>query len=279
MEPSPMSFHRQITWLLLLAGNVAAAQNKPDCENKAFQDSLIVKYVEKNARIFHQTSPEYQLCCDSALAICSKLAYAWQQKSVSYMKRGMYEKGMEYLNKAVESNPGRWLAYRGFMKCVFMKDYGAALKDFEMSEKMLPGGYEMEHSYIFWLGICHKELGHLKPAHEYLSRCVDFNKPPGETHFNNWLYFGILNLQMKNYAVAEKSLKNCLAYYKKLPEANYYLALTYKATQKSPLLWKASLQKALEGYQEGFRLNEDNEVYVNYPDQISRYEIEAALKE
>ncbi|HEX4375361.1 MAG TPA: tetratricopeptide repeat protein [Puia sp.] len=101
------------------------------------------------------------------------------------------------------------------------------------------------------------------------------NKEP--LHFNTLLYTGILYYEMKDDSKAKAYLTRCLERYNQLPEANYYLALTYKR-QGNKELEKKYLEMAKQSLKDKYSMNEDNLYYANYPHQIKLYEVEKELE-
>lgn len=71
-------------------------------------------------------------------------------------------------------------------------------------------------------------------------------------------------------------MQQCLRQYASHPDANYYLGLTYRRLGDEQ---RASqhLRAAGQALAKGYRLNEDNMYYANYPHQITAYEIQQAL--
>ncbi|HEX8658484.1 MAG TPA: tetratricopeptide repeat protein, partial [Hymenobacter sp.] len=94
----------------------------------------------------------------------------------------------------------------------------------------------------------------------------------GEIHFNTLFYAGVVALKKRQYSQAQAYLVRCLKAYAQHPEANYYLALVCRAQgQVAPALqYLEAAQRALVG---GYRINEDNIFYANYPAQITEYEV------
>ncbi len=82
---------------------------------------------------------------------------------------------------------------------------------------------------------------------------------------------------MKDNDRAKEYLQKCLAIYKELPDANYYLALLYKRENNSELKNKYLLI-AKQAKLKGHDLNEDNVYYAYYPHQITLYEINQELQ-
>ena len=251
-----------------------------DCSSKAYQDTLVARYLDRGAHRISYLDPRWAQYCDSLIAACPNIAYAYQQKAMPLIKCGDYAQAFPLIDKAVALDANKWLAYRGFLKCIFAKDYAGALPDFRRVAQLKPNGREMDHTYAFFAGLCNLELGHYKQAE------ADFNEDmrlqsgangQGEIHFNTLFYAGRVALQRQQYAQAQALLERCLKAYAQHPEGNYYLALAYRAQGKEELARQHldAAQRALMG---GYRLNEDNIFYANYPGQITEYEVTQALR-
>ena len=270
--------------LLLLArlgcGQAAPAKLADKCRSKRYQDSLVTKYIENGAHKYSYNDPRWAQYCDSLLAVCSNVAYAYEQKAVPLIKDGKYAEAFALEDKAAELDPQAWLAYRGFLKCIFTKDYEGAISDFQQVARLKPGSREMDHTYLFFEGLCNLELGNYQRAEANFKEDIRQQKGPGgqqAVHFNTLFYVGVLYLEMKNYAQAQRYLAQCLKAYPQHPEANYYLGLTEQAKgdREAARRYLLAAQKALAS---GYRLNEDNIYYTNYPRQITDYEIRQALR-
>lgn len=263
------------------SGQVAAPANLLDkCGSRRYQDSLVTRYIENGAHKYSYNDPRWTQYCDSLLAVCPTVAYAYQQKAVPLIKDGKYAEAFALENRAAELDPQKWLAYRGFLKCIFTKDYAGAILDFQQVARLKPGSREMDHTYPFFEGLCNLELGNLQRAEVNFKEDIRQQKGPGgqqDVHFNTLFYVGVLYLELKNYAQAKSCLAQCLKAYPQHPEANYYLGLTYQAQgdKTTARRYLAAAQKALAS---GYRLNEDNIYYANYPRQITDYEIKQALQ-
>ncbi|SFQ50842.1 tetratricopeptide repeat protein [Hymenobacter arizonensis] len=274
---------------LLGVAQVGHAQQQPaqdqaalakDCSNKVYQDSLVARYLDRGAHRVSYLSPQWAQYCDSLIAACPTIAYAYQQKAMPLIKCGDYAKAFPLIDQAVALDVNRWLAYRGFLKCIFTKDYAGALTDFRRVAQLKPQGREMDHTYAFFMGLCNLEMGKYKDAEADFAEDMRLQLGAdgrGEIHFNTLLYAGVLALKKKQYPQAQTHLERCLKAYSQHPEANYYLALAYQAQGKPALARQhlAASQRALIG---GYRLNEDNIYYANYPGQITEFEVIQAQK-
>lgn len=274
-----------LSLFLLLPGPAAAQQAAPapppaDCGSRAYQDSLVARYLERGAHRVGYLDPRWAQYCDSVIARCPNVAYAYQQKAVPLIKDGQYAAAFALEDQAVALDPRAWLAYRAFLKCIFSKDYAGALLDFAAVEKLKPNSREMDHTYPFFAGLCHLELGQLAQAEADFRRDEQQQRGPrgqGDVHYNSYFYQGVVQWEARHYALAAQALRQCLTQYPRHPDANYYLALTLRA-QGQPAEATRYLQVARAALAAGYRLNEDNIYYANYPHQITAYEVEQALR-
>lgn len=257
---------------------------KCDCSSKAVQDSLIERYLDNGAEKlpYMYNDPAWQSYCDSLLVICPEIAYGYRQKAIPCIKNGDYEKAFALNNRAVELAPKEWTAYRGFLKCIFTKDYEGAIIDFQKAQQLLPGGYEMDHTYLFYEGLCNLELGNYSKAEENLKQDIIIQTGGGiekekDAHFNSLLYLGIVYYEMKEYAKSKECLLKSLDAYKELPEANFYLAMIYKKENHKELINK-HLQAAKSAKLQGYSMNEDNMYYAYYPHQVTMHEINIEIE-
>ena len=269
--------------LLLLAhcgqGQPTARAGAP-CGSQPHQDSLVARFLTNGAHRISYLDPRWALYCDSLIAACPTFAYAYQQKAMPLITTGKYEETFALLNRAVALDPNHWLAYRGFLKCIFTKDYDGALLDFEQAARLKPNGREMDHTYPFFRGLCQLELGRFARAEAEFNRDLAQQRGAdgkGDVHFNTLLYVGIAYLEMKKHDLAATHLQQCLRAYPQHPEANYYAALVARAQgdEAAAQQYLATAQKALLG---GYRLNEDNIFYTNYPRQITEFEVMRAAR-
>ena len=177
--------------------------------------------------------------------------------------------------------PKEYTAYRGFLKCIFTKDYEGALIDFQKAQQLVPNSYEMDHTYFFYEGLCHLELGHYLKAEENFKKDIMIQTGGDTTknaHYNSFFYLGVLYYEMNNYPLAKNYLSKCVAIYQQHPEANYYLAMVFGQTRNFKFE-KKYLEISQQAFKDGYDLVEDNIYYANYPHQVTLYEVGQALKQ
>ncbi|MEO9071165.1 MAG: tetratricopeptide repeat protein [Ginsengibacter sp.] len=251
-----------------------------DCSSRIIRDSLIDKYLNNLVERVWYNTPQWQSVCDSVIAICPNIANAYELKAIPFIKYGDYAKAFPLEDKAVELAPKEYTAYRGFLKCIFTKDYEGAIIDFQKAQQLVPNSYEMDHTYFFYEGLCYLELGNYQKSEKNLKKDI-FIQTVGDTtktiHFNSFFYMGVLYYKMKNYKLAKEYLLKCISIYNEHPEANYYLAMIFKKKKDFPLE-KKYLEISKKAFEGGYELNEDNIFYVNFPYQVTLYEVEMAMK-
>jgi tetratricopeptide (TPR) repeat protein len=216
---------------------------------------------------------------DSALALLPQNAYLWQQRSMPLFKQNKYQQGMPYLDSAVKYDAKNWLEYRAFMKCIFQKDYEAALIDFDLARSINGNSYVMDHPYDFYSALCHLQLGRFQQAEALLHGCIDERRQKlGDkwVHYVHLFYLGVVCFEQERYTEAQEHLKKCLDKYPDFSDAEYYMAATYvrQMDYKTalPIIKKAAADAA-----KGYTLNEDNVFYETYPYQVKKYYMSGLL--
>ena len=239
-------------------------------------------YFENQMKVYGLYSAQIQGSADTALLIDPTQDEIWRERAIPYLKNGDFETWVKYINKAVEFNPKKWLPYRAFCRLVFMKDYDKALKDFEMAEKHNKNAieYVMDHTYDFYKGLCYLETNRLDLAKKHFQKSVDYQlKERGEawTHYVDLFYLGTVNRLMNDNSRALHYLDMTLKLYAQFPDANYYKALILKSLNR-PTEALDHLFMAQKSMKQGYRMNEDNEIYANYPLQISLFDVEKQIE-
>ena len=236
------------------------------------QEAIIKRYVEHGAQRYSYFEPEWNRALDSALALDSTLAQVWQQKAMPALKAGRNEVGMRWLDKAVQFDPNAYMAYRGFMKCIFTRDYLGAIADFAQADQLQPGAYVMDHPYAFYRGLSYLQLMQYKPAEAALRASIaqrERMQPGAGGHHLDAFYLGITLYEQARYADAEKEFKQALKRYPQFADAHYQLArCLYRLGH--PEKGDTAYAEAKKHLAQGYTINEDNAIYRRYPYQLQK---------
>lgn len=234
------------------------------------QDTIIEKYVYNCADNYNYNFPEYQACIDSGLAIDSTIAYLWQQKAMPYFKQMKYSVGMPYLDNAVKYDNNRWLAYRGFIKCIFQKDYKGAIEDFKECIAKYGNSFEMDHTYNFYIGLSHLQLNNFSLAEKIFKKELDSARNlfgTGEEHYLDLFYYGIAKYEQQKWDEAILAFNKALDKYPKFSDAQHYKAISlYRIGKKDA--GQQTAEKSIKNKKLGYTINEDNAIYERYPYQL-----------
>jgi tetratricopeptide (TPR) repeat protein len=257
--------------LILFASAYIFAQPSPgNSPDQKKRDAIVDKYLRNGAWKFHMYSEQWQQKIDEGLKEDSTIAYLWQQKAMPLYKQKRYREGLPFLDNAVRYDRIQYLPYRGFMKCIFSKDYEGAIDDFKQCIDELGNGYVMDHSYKFYSAVAHLQLGQFIKAEELLAGETAYvSKTRGETwvHHLDLLYLGIAQLELKKFKESIQTFDKTLKLYPQFPEAHYYKSLAQKNIGDQSHI--ASMKNAKQFFNEGHTINEDNAVYEKYPYQLT----------
>lgn len=233
------------------------------------QDSILTKHLKKGAWKFHYYSKEYDQHIDEGIAADSTIAYLWQQKGMPYFKKGKYEVAMQSLDKAVYYD-SKWLDYRAYLKCIFVKNYTAALSDFEACIQKDPNGYVMDHPYSFYMALCYLQLNQYNKAFSLLNnRITTVEKEKGASwlHPTELFYLGITQFELTKYTDAIQTFDRAIELYPNFSDAIYFKGKCYEYTGQKDLA-DSCFKRARIDYDNGYSINEDNVIYERYPYQV-----------
>ena len=256
------------------------------CESKSQNLKLFNKIDTIKLLNFYDTlniSPLYsqkrQSYLDSILLIDHENSYLWQQKAMPLYKLKKYEIGSPFLDSAVKYDKTiHWQEYRGFMKCIFQKNYKEAIKDFQYVEFKNKNGIIMDHSYNFYIGLSYLQLNNFDSSNFYIKKSLEYGeKKWGDGHYLEYLYLGIVKMETADYKNAIINFDKSLKIYSKFSDAKYYKATCLKNQNKT--------NEAIELYRDclvdlkkGYTINEDNVFYEDYPYQIKSHNVEIIIK-
>jgi tetratricopeptide (TPR) repeat protein len=233
------------------------------------REQIIDQYLRKGAWKFPMYSAEWQHEIDKGLKEDSTIAYLWQQKAMPLYKQKRYAEGLPFLNNAVFYDRARYLDYRGFMKCIFSKDYRGAIEDFTDCLKERGNSYVMDHSYKFYMALSFIQLGEFEEAEMLL---LEDTEHVGKTRGENWVhhldlfYLGISQLRQNAFNTSIATFDKALKLYPQFSEVHYYKAQAMKSAGIQE--YESHLNQAKEFLRAGHTINEDNAIYEKYPYQL-----------
>lgn len=240
-------------------------------QNITSQDSVSEQYLQGCAYKSHYLMQSWDDCIKEGLKQDSTIARLWQQRALPLWKTHKYELALEYYNKAVQYDRESYLGRRGFLKCIFQKNYKDAIIDMETAEKEFGYGFQNDHSYQFYIALCHLQLNNFAKAAQVLE--ADLAKTTKE-HGMDWLhhlslfYMGIAQYELRRYDKAISYLDQALAQYKNFSDAQYYKGLCLlqqgDSTQARDIMITAKANAAA-----GYSINEDDSFYEPYPYQVN----------
>ena len=164
---------------------------------------------------------------------------AYFEKSVPFNKRGDYAKGFKILNKAIEIDEDVHLGYRGYLKLRFLRNYDAALKDFNRLDSLTPNFVDAPwgEDIDFLRGECYFGKKKYQQAIEFFNLNVKNHKEDW-VDLQTFVYLGICEHELGNMESAIVEFQRALNQSDKTCEAHFYLAKIYQE--------KGDLEKANE---------------------------------
>ena len=247
--------------------NISFAQEGKNKQQEKIIDEYLTNCAEKYN--YNTRMQDWQDCLDQGLKKDNTIAYLWQQKAMPYFKARKYEIGMPFLNKAVQYDAQRWQPYRGFMKCIFSKQYKSAIADLEACNKKFGSGYVMDHSYNFYIAISYLQLNEFTKAEKLLQSYVDeiYQKRDKLEHPTAYFYLGIAKFELKKFDEAIAIFDKAIKIYPNFSDAKYYKAICLLRLDATTDV-KNLFAECKADYKSGNKLNEDNTIYETYPYQI-----------
>ncbi|HOY96718.1 MAG TPA: tetratricopeptide repeat protein [Catalimonadaceae bacterium] len=239
----------------------------------AAQDSIIETYLNNGAYKYHYTLQGWDDNINLALKKDSTIALLWQLKALPLWKSKKYEMALRCYDKAVLIDRAKYLGRRGYLKCIFQKDYKGAIADMEMAQKEFGYGFQNDHSYSFYISLCHLQLNEFEKAELVLQ--IDLEKSMRE-HGENWIsflnlfYAGVIQYELKNYDKAITYFNKSLKIYSNFSDAKYYkgLCLLQKGDKSGA---EALMREAKTNFEQGYTINEDDAFYEVYPYKVNWY--------
>ncbi|WP_153845484.1 tetratricopeptide repeat protein [Sphingobacterium paramultivorum] len=249
--------------LLLLVFSSGCSQTK--------QEAIIEKYLKNGAYRYHYTLQGWEDNINKALQKDSTIAILWQNKALPYWKMKKYDLALQCYNKAVFYDRESYLGRRGYLKCIFQKDYTSAIADMEMAEKEFGYGYQNDHSYQFYISLCYLQQNNFEKAAQILTK--DFEKTikdRGENwiHFLDLFYMGIIQYELRNYNKAILYFDKSLREYVNFSDAKYYKGLCL-LQKKDAVNAEKLMREAKVNAEQGFTITEDDSFYESFPYKVN----------
>jgi len=196
----------------------------------------------------YQFSKAYHEILDESIIIDPTFAYAYNRKSIAYLKSGDFVSWKYYTDKAVLYNPLEYLGHRGYIRYLCFRDYEGALRDFDRLDSL---GYRSDQ-YGMARALCYKSIGQHDKAIEILETA--FRSEDHSIGHSDYLHLGVIYLEKNEYRKAVNSfLKQSEE--NENAENQFYLALAYKGLDM-PAEYKKHLNTSKELYMAGNRLSQ-----------------------
>jgi tetratricopeptide (TPR) repeat protein len=154
---------------------------------------------------------------------------AWMERSVAFNKAGDFEKGFEYLNKAVEHDPKLHLGYRGWIRLRKMRDYDKALQDFNILDSLTPNFVDAPwgEDIDFLRGECYFGKKEYQKAIELFNRNIQ-NQKEDWVDIHSFVYLGLCEYELGNYEKAITEFQRALKQTENVPESYFGMARAYQ---------------------------------------------------
>ena len=264
------------TLVVLVTTQVVLAQ--PNCNiYKWNNDTLCYQACLEamQAIEFSQGSKKSQVHFDKAIDMCPTFDYAYFEKAVLYLKRGMFVQWKLLIDKAVLLNPREHLGYRGWCRYQFLRDYEGAIKDIEKLDSLIDYdiGYSINGDYHLNIAraLCYKGIGEKKKAIEIIEKQLSVEKYAPLSY--DYLHLGILKFETGDYSAALSHLNRQIEINDYLAETYYYAALTHKAMNNEEE-YRINIQRARQYYLEKKKMVDP---YTNPMDKVYLEEIEREI--
>jgi len=239
---------------------------------------LIKKYVISSNEYLFKYAEQQQGTLESDLIFShlinksSNNSRYYYERSVAFNKRGMFSKGLLFLNKAVELDPIIYLGYRGWIKLYKLRDYAGALDDFSFLDSLTSNhvDYPMSENIHFLKAICLYNLGKSQLSIEQFKEATR-TSVDGFQDYKVKLYQGIVDYNIGEIESAITLLNEAIEIHPKCTEAYFYLSKIY--VNKNTALANRYANNAKKFYLMGYTLKDvynelPFEVYIEDIDQL-----------
>lgn len=218
-----------------------------------------------------QGSRESQIRFDSIIALNPNYAWAYFEKSVAYLKRGLIIKGLQLLDKAVELDPKSHLCYRAYW--YFQnRNYDMCIKDLERYYaipnayiyELTPGG---DKDMRILLGMSYAKKGNIKKGIKTIENCIMSYRDESDIGYTDYHILGLLYLKDGNPEKALEIFQKQLKMTEDFPDTYYYQGLAYLKLNQ-PKKTKLALEKALSTFKNPNRMGNGYYCFRAYPKDV-----------
>lgn len=183
-----------------------------------------------------QGSRESQQRFDSIIALNPNYAWAYFEKSVGFLKRGLLLEGLKNLNKAVELDPKSHLCYRAYWyfqnrnykMCITDLEHYYAIPNTYIYE-LTPGG---DKDMRILLAMSYAKLGDVKKGIKTIEDCMFSYRDDSDIGFTDYHVLGLLYVEDGQYSKALEAFEKQLEITENFPESYYYIAMAYKGLKE-----------------------------------------------
>jgi len=221
-----------------------------------------------------QGSKHSQELFDSCIVLCPSFAYAYFEKSVPYLKQGLFKEWKILIDKAVQNDPSYKLN-RGCNQIQFIRNYEEGVKDLDQLvelKKSIEIGFSPSGEYHAQLlrAICYQKMGNTIKAIELAEELID-SKSYYQGLFD-FFHIGIIYLDANmiekskesfDRQIEENEFAEIYFYYSKLYGKIGEFELQRKALEKADNLYRAN------------RIMENS--YYHYIDKVFQIDITEEL--
>lgn len=237
-----------------------------------FEKDSITENAMLSLRAYGLNSQGRRDALDSIILEYPTIAYFYQQRAMPLYKQDKDALGLPFLTKAAALDSQKYLDYKGFMECIFSKNYKSAIADFEKYHELHGEGYVMDHTYHFYIGISYLQLNEFEKAKINLEKSISQSEANGGrdwVHFLDLLYLGIAQMELYEYQNAIQSFDEALEKYPSFGDVKYYKTgclYNLGKVEEAQLLFTEAKEDILKGN----TINEDNVIYERYPYQVRK---------
>ncbi|WP_396632891.1 tetratricopeptide repeat protein [Maribacter sp. R86514] len=263
---------RKYLFILVLTTFQVALYGQQNCELLKEDPECYEACLKMNQEsLHHQGSFASQKHLSDAIEMCPSLSNAYFEKSVAFLKRGMFVEWKELMDKAVELNPEQHLSYRAWCQFSFLHNYEETIKDLtklsDLKGKSFLGvGQSGDYDLRMVLALSYKFIDQKEKAIKIIETAmIDKDYYVG---LYDYLHLGVLYLENGQLDKAIESLEKQVDE-NELSEVRYYLGKTF-LLQGNRTEAKKNIESALELYRSNKKMHS---YYYEFADQVYEKDI------